>query len=665
MASKSKKSAVIVAVCAVAAVIFFIAIIVVVSVSQSDDDLYGDKQVDPYMTIRRMDVDIVWKNDRSCEIVQDISVSFHNHNGYFEPTHGIFIDIPINSGEKVRSLSVDVSPNRDVVLGYESFRNIVRARVGDEDTLFYAGDELRCVVKYDYITPEHKAGSDILALMAIGKGWTCPIENATVTVTYPKAPDMTAVDREYGIWVAGQKADESGQWSADGKTLTVRVDSLDAYEGVEIAYKLPRGTLVGYGDTEFLWTLIIGLVLLAAAVVFQLFVAKNKPLTPIVDFYPPRVGGGNDDYFDPPDKYKLKVRRMLPVQMGKIIDDSCSATDVTSLVFYWASNGFLSIDERDDGTYLVKEHDIDQITDYEAKLFNRLFAGARIGANGKPEVSVQSLSGSFGQNINECRSAVNAEYRGKFYKGGFNALSIVMSVLCGLYGALIAVLSTLRVGAFMFNFVGLFTIVPVVLSAVAGAIISKQYFKLSAAKRNALIIGYGVITVALVFATAFAIPLDVMGWAERIIYVVALGASSALAPFLTVRKSEYNEQLNSILGFRNFLRDAEKDRLETMLADNPQYYYDILPYANVLGVSDIWADKFKGMAIEPPTYYSSTRPDLFDIFVISRLTRSVGQKLTYVPPKVNMGSFSSGGHGGGHGGGFSGGSFGGGGGGRW
>ena len=85
-----------------------------------------------------------------------------------------------------------------------------------------------------------------------------------------------------------------------------------------------------------------------------------------------------------------------------------------------------------------------------------------------------------------------------------------------------------------------------------------------------------------------------------------------------------------------------------------------MPYANVLGVSDIWEEKFKDLALEPPTYYRGTGMTVFNYMVIHNLTRSIGTSLTYVPSS-NSGSFSSGGH---SGGGFSGGSFGGGGGGR-
>ena len=98
-----------------------------------------------------------------------------------------------------------------------------------------------------------------------------------------------------------------------------------------------------------------------------------------------------------------------------------------------------------------------------------------------------------------------------------------------------------------------------------------------------------------------------------------------------------------------------------LLAEDPQYYYDILPYANVLGVSEIWADKFKDLTMDPPEYYRGRGISMFDIFLLSRISTNVGRSLTYVPSKSSGRSFSGKGFGGG--GGFGG--FGGGGGGRW
>ena len=188
------------------------------------------------------------------------------------------------------------------------------------------------------------------------------------------------------------------------------------------------------------------------------------------------------------------------------------------------------------------------------------------------------------------------------------------------------------------------------------------YVKLSKTKRRLMLVGLFVTIALLATAVMFLVPGDVMSLAERIIFGVAISVVSGLAPFMTRRTDFYTDRLNEIVGFRDFLRDAEKDRLEALVKDDPQYYYNILPYANVLGVSDVLSDKFKDITIEPPTYYSGRNVTVFDVLVINRLCRSMGNDLTYRPPSSggggSRGSFSGGGGGGGGG-------FGGGGGGRW
>jgi hypothetical protein len=55
------------------------------------------------------------------------------------------------------------------------------------------------------------------------------------------------------------------------------------------------------------------------------------------------------------------------------------------------------------------------------------------------------------------------------------------------------------------------------------------------------------------------------------------------------KRTDYgNKMLGKILGFKHFLEVAEKDKLETLFANDPQYFYTILPYTYVLGVSNTW-----------------------------------------------------------------------------
>ena len=139
--------------------------------------------------------------------------------------------------------------------------------------------------------------------------------------------------------------------------------------------------------------------------------------------------------------------------------------------------------------------------------------------------------------------------------------------------------------------------------------------------------------------------------------------------FIRKRTDRGHDILQKIIGFRMFLEKAEKERLETLVYENPSYYYDILPYAYVLGVSDAWTKNFEGIVIQPPTWYAGST--MFDRMVfwhfMNNTMRSATTAMTSAP-QSSSGGYSGGGISGGggfSGGGFSGGGAGGGGGGRW
>ncbi|MCH5155136.1 MAG: DUF2207 domain-containing protein [Clostridiales bacterium] len=631
--NSQKRSTVVFGILFATAVLFFIGIFIFVSVFYDGDYV---QTIDDAMVINKMRVDVDWSKDRSCKIKQEISVEF------VEPRHGICVDIPVNSGERVRNLKVIATDNRGFRVQYEIMHEagnkIVRIKVGDPDYYFDEGERLACTLKYDYITPEHPDGKDILDINALGSGWACAIKSATVSVTFPTAVQNNAVS----VWV-GEK-NVAASLTNEGKTVVLETGNLNPFTGVRVKAKMPVGTLTDSGF-EGVITIVIGVMLVAAAVLMMVFLGKDKPLTPVVSFYPPMTDG----------KTGIK-RRMLPVQLGKIIDGTCSSSDVTSLIFYWASEGYIAIDEQDDDTYLVKLKDIDPVTEYERNMFNSLFKNSKSPKEHENKrIGVKELSGDFATHITNVKEAVNDEFSGKFYKKGYTALSIFMAVAAALFAVLGSVLCTLRIAGGFFNLLGVITVIPVALASALGSMLVTTYFKLGEVRSKVFLVLFFIVAILLTVAVMFIVPTDAMGWTEKVIFAVCIGATSALAPFLTRRKDGYTEQLNDVIGFRNFLRDAQKDELETLLKDDPQYYYNILPYANVLGVSDIWQNKFADLTIEPPTYYSGRDISLFDIYVLSRMSDSVGKSLSYVPPKASIGSFSGGGHGGGGGGGFGGG----------
>ena len=62
------------------------------------------------------------------------------------------------------------------------------------------------------------------------------------------------------------------------------------------------------------------------------------------------------------------------------------------------------------------------------------------------------------------------------------------------------------------------------------------------------------------------------------------------------RKTEYGELITArVKGFRHFLETVEKTRLEALVAENPNYFYDILPYTYVMNISKKWIKKFENI----------------------------------------------------------------------
>lgn len=91
----------------------------------------------------------------------------------------------------------------------------------------------------------------------------------------------------------------------------------------------------------------------------------------------------------------------------------------------------------------------------------------------------------------------------------------------------------------------------------------------------------------------------------------------------------------------------------------PTYFYDILPYTYVLGISDKWIEKFETISLQAPTWYDSSY-----IFDISSFDNFINSAMNSAENTMSS-SPSSGSDGGSSGGGSSGGGSGGGGGGSW
>ncbi len=150
------------------------------------------------------------------------------------------------------------------------------------------------------------------------------------------------------------------------------------------------------------------------------------------------------------------------------------------------------------------------------------------------------------------------------------------------------------------------------------------------------------------------------------IALIASGICILIFGLLMSKKTPKGTELyKKLLGFKEFIKSVEKDRLQEFLKQDENYFDKVLPYAIVFDVADKWKDKLKGLDIPPPSWYhgSYAGSNFNTLMFMNSLDHSMKTMTNtfYSSPKSSGssgGSFSGGG-------GFSGGGFGGGGGSSW
>ena len=67
---------------------------------------------------------------------------------------------------------------------------------------------------------------------------------------------------------------------------------------------------------------------------------------------------------------------------------------------------------------------------------------------------------------------------------------------------------------------------------------------------------------------------------------------------IMTRRSHFGEDIKvEINGFKKFLVNVEKNKLEELVEEMPHYFFDILPYTYVLNISKKWIEKFNDIPI--------------------------------------------------------------------
>jgi len=554
--------------------------------------------------------------DNTFQVVENISVHFHR------PRRGIIRSIPLRN-EVVR-LDGSHSRNRAKVSNVhvnEPFTeykegNNWAIRIGDPNVSLKG--EKTYTLQYTYDIGNDKAqGYDELYFNIIGTDWDTTLDNVYFVIHMPKSFDESKLG--FSVGALDATSSENIEYSVEGNTIRgSHKGTLKPGEGLTLRLELPEGYFAYVSPGFDFWVIPAFLFPLLFFFLFyrtwKKYGQKRGEVVETVEFYPP--DGLNS------------------AEVAFWHDGLVSSKDIVSLLIYLANKGYIKIAEREavkegffktqasaTGFKVTKIKEYDGENANEKKFLQRLFQEKKsrelqalisIGYNIKKpsnaeleetsvhEVSDLDLRNTFYATLSEIASDMNKREnrdlvfettsRGKNL-GGF--LMVYATYFC------------ITLGPVLQEGMGSEMLVVFLFPSIAILVFLFAIFFLGGLFRWMLFL-WGALFGGVPWAL---LVLPVLR--ENAVYMVAniLGFAGILALVFFMKNMKKrtplgNERLGKIRGFKHFLETAEKPKLEALVLENPQYFYNILPYTYVLGLSDTWIKKFESIAMPPPGWYS-------------------------------------------------------------
>ncbi|MBR1668569.1 MAG: DUF2207 domain-containing protein [Bacteroidaceae bacterium] len=615
--------------------------------------------------------DAVVHQDNVWEVTETIDVFFE------EPRHGIYRYIPltfslehdvskdegmeqrVNQGQVVqdwRKFNYKSEVEDFKVDGWEystedgNDRNWV-VRIGSSSK--EVTGEQRYVIHYKYVYREDRRPDyDYIFHTILGTDFNEPIENFSFRIEFEKplpANIQKLLEVYSGAYGDKKNAVENLTIKATKNVITGKAINIPPNHGITIYAKLPEGYYEGARSVNHVFHYIAFSItlMLIVLIIFYLFKTKRNIPTKVIEFYPP------DD--------------ISSAEVGTIIDGSVDSIDIASMIPWLAGQGYISIKEEEQSalfgkkteTTLTKLKDLPKnAPTYQKKIMKILF--------GNGDTADLNHLGEQPSAVEGFKKALKDSFKGERKLSSYKWAPLLLYVALLLSSTCMlgtnSVIEDFDLNEWVFA-VGLWACPFVVGAAVRLYDSSKDLFG-SKWKRFLTFIVKALVMAAICFFysqfVTYGSPFT--SWMVVALFVICFLLCEFIGRFNV--DTDYRVQMiGRLLGFKEFIKTAEKSRLESLQQEDPAYFYKVLPYAMVFDLSKKWAKLFKDIEVEKPDWYETNTP-LMGHALTSHMTSSLYSSTSNAINIISHDSSSSGSSGGG-GGGFSGGGGGGGGGGSW
>ena len=590
-------------------------------------------------TIDNYTVEAMYNSNNTIDVKEVIDVNFSSYR------HGIYRNIPetmyVNRDEKYKLNIKNITVmNDEYEVDYDSGNRVIQ--IGSADYTIIGPHTY--TLTYTIVIPEdYHSDLDFIYYSVLGNNWDTTINHFSFDIQFEKAlteKEMSNIEVFSGN-LGNQSNDLNVQPNITSNSIRGSVDNIGAKQAITIFGKLRKNYFVGAKQT----TSKVPFVFFGLAILFGLYslvrclLIKKTHITPIVNFYPPKD--------------------MDPAMVGTIVDESVDQEDLMALIPYWASKGYLTISETENDLVLTKVEDHEPpVLNHQKKIYKGLFKY-------KNRVKLSKLSSNFGKAMNDAKEALKNEFSGdkKLSKidHGFvtTILSMICMILCILFNSRYSIVDNL-VETILATFT--FVIMMVLCFSMAASNVFEKN-KLATVKK-ALSVALVLVVVYFIYRQTQSI-VSIVSFEFMMIGIVVTTLPILFSSRFNVVSDYFKSVAGDLLGFNDFIEKAEVPQLERLSAENPSYYYDVIPYAMVFGLSEMWTKKFSTIPLAQPDWYDSYYSDPYTSYFYYRmLTRSMYEPihqnlLDYQTEQMkstadsmgsSFGGFSGGGAGGGGGG---------------
>ena len=405
-------------------------------------------------------------------------------------------------------------------------------------------------------------------------------------------------------YMVGDSSDEInnyGKWNFDEKKhlLTFKGSGLTADVGIYAAVSLPAGyfanaTDIGFARNICIYTLLGGILLL---IVLRLSFRRNREIQAKDVRYAPEG--------------------LPPAHMGYIIDNNVNNSDITSMFFYMAQNGYIRIEE-----YGLREFRFVPLNypKSECKTVRIIYELLFDKKEKTDAVTLEQVSERLEKNIGRIKRAVIFDIVRKFriFSAGTKLGSILMEAV---FMLVIAVLPAMNIAYFELtgsNVVAgwLNVVIVVVLMELVLQLLTFAYYSSRQRKSKTSKTFFALVTVLYIFVSAVYVLSFRFAYKGRIgdLGVATLAVCFLIAaPLLRIgrtSRSKMNAKLmQEILGLKEFIMLCSKSEVKQLNIDDPDYFFKNLPYAYVMNIGRKFAGSFEYADVKVPDFYKPYRMD--------------------------------------------------------